>query len=261
MTSKDLDQFYTKQSIATNCYEITLKLIKSENIKFDLWLEPSAGKGSFFNLLPANKVGIDLEPKSPNIILHDFLTYQLSDNKFVTIGNPPFGKNSSLAIKFFNKSAEKSALIAFIVPKTFKKQSVLKKLDKFFHLIYEEELPPYSFEFENNDYDVPCVFQVWKKQDYAREEVKTTLSHKDFIFTSKEDANYAIQRVGVNAGKLKEDFSICSKSSHYFIKSSEEVKIILQRINWNSVKYNTAGNPSISKSELIELYELEKIKS
>ena len=30
--------------------------------------------------------------------------------------------------------------------------------------------------------------------------------------------------------------------------------MILQTINWNPVKHNTAGNPSISKSDVIKSY-------
>ncbi len=258
MKSKELDQFYTKKNIAEKCFNKTIQIIKQENITFDLWLEPSAGTGAFFNLLPDNKLGIDLEPKTDNVILHDFLTFPLENKNYVSIGNPPFGKNSSLAIKFFNKCAGKSLLIALVLPKTFKKHSTLKKIDKFFHLIYEEDLPTFSFEFENKDYNVPCVFQIWKKKKEKREDITLPTKHLDFTFTTKDKANYAIQRVGANAGRLKENFSKYSATSHYFIQSNENVKIILKQIDWTSVKYNTAGNPSISKTELISLYNYFK---
>ena len=34
----------------------------------------------------------------------------------------------------------------------------------------------------------------------------------------------------------------------------ENVRKILEDVDWNTVKHNTAGNPSISKQELISLY-------
>jgi hypothetical protein len=265
MNGKKLDQFYTKKDIAFECFNTTVSTITQNNIIFDLWLEPSAGTGAFFKLLPNNKIGIDLKPKSENIIQSDFLKfdmlpYILEDKKFVTIGNPPFGKNSSLAIKFFNKCAENSVLIAFILPKTFKKISILNKLNKSFHLIYEIDLPKYSFEFENNEYDVPCVFQIWKKDEAKRKKIIFTTTHDDFSFVKKNEGDFAIQRVGVNAGTVKKSFLNCAIPSHYFIRAEANVMDIFLKINWDSVKYNTAGNPSISKHELIYLYNKEKEK-
>lgn len=260
MKSKELDQFYTKRSIAVNCYAQVLEFIKNNNIKETLWLEPSAGSGSFYSLLPSNRLGIDLEPKIDGVICHDFLTYNLERNDYLTIGNPPFGKNSSLAVKFFNKCALHSNLIAFVLPKTFKKSSVLSKLDKNFHLSHEYDLPDFSFEFEGKEYNVPSVFQIWVKLSAPREKVKSILTHNDFSFTTKDLANFAIQRVGVAAGTVKDDFEKCAITSHYFIKSDDLVKNLFKRIDWASVKYNTAGNPSISKPELINLYNKEKAK-
>ena len=43
---------------------------------------------------------------------------------FVSEIKPPFGKVSSLAIRFFNKCAQFSDVIAFIIPRTFNKVSV-----------------------------------------------------------------------------------------------------------------------------------------
>ena len=260
MKSKELDQFYTKHLIAMECYKQLLEFMKLNKINNTFWLEPSAGSGAFYSLLPKNRLGIDLEPKIDGVICHDFLTYPLERNDYLTIGNPPFGKNSSLAIKFFNKCALYSNVIAFVLPKTFKKASTLKKLNKQFHLCHEYDLPDFSFEFESKEYNVPSVFQIWVKSDSPRLNFKAVVTHEDFIFTTKEKSNLAIQRVGNAAGTVKEIFSHCAVSSHYFINSTEEVKNIFKKINWNSVKYNTAGNPSISKPELISLYNQEKAK-
>ena len=46
--------------------------------------------------------------------------------KIHIIGNPPFGRQSSLAIKFIKKSAEFCDSISFILPKSFKKDSLKK---------------------------------------------------------------------------------------------------------------------------------------
>ena len=117
----DLDQFYTSENIAKDCYNKYKAYALNKEIT--LLFEPSAGSGSFFNLFPQNKrLGIDLEPKTNEIKKQDFFDFVPPKNKIIaTIGNPPFGKNASLAIKFFNKAAEFSKIIAFIVPKSFQK--------------------------------------------------------------------------------------------------------------------------------------------
>lgn len=253
--SRILDQFYTKPNIAIYCFDRVLDIIKDKGIKFDYYLEPSAGTGAFYSILPKNRIGIDLDPKLKEIIRADFLTYNKLTDTYFTVGNPPFGKNSSLAIRFFNKCATVSVGIGFIVPKTFKKESVKNKLDAYFHLLYEEDLPENSFEFNDKEKDVPCVFQIWLKKDYQR--LKTNkIGTTDFLFVKdRSQADFAFQRVGVNAGKIKNINALISSSSHYFIKENKNgVRIKLESIDWNQVKHNTAGNPSISKQELIDLY-------
>ena len=58
-----LDQFYTNDNIALECYS-TLKNEVDIHL-YDLHLEPSAGNGSFYKLLdPSKAVGIDIDPAS-----------------------------------------------------------------------------------------------------------------------------------------------------------------------------------------------------
>lgn len=258
MKNRLLDQFYTKNEVALDCVNKVKDIIQQNNVMANIWLEPSAGTGAFFNLLPDNKLGFDIEPRCSGVIEKDFLLAGVNEDNCITIGNPPFGKNSSLAIKFFNKAAMFSSLIAFIVPKTFKKDSVIEKLNNNFHLIYECDIPKFSFIFNEKDYDVPCVFQVWKKESIKRVTKQKILTNSDFQFTNKDKASIAIQRVGVNAGKVKRVFDNCAIASHYFIKATEDIIVLLEKIDWSTVKYNTAGNPSISKRELIDLYEKVK---
>ena len=101
-----LDQFYTTKECAEKCYNIFTSNINID--KYDIILEPSAGTGSFYKLLPINKrIGIDLDPKYDGIQKENFFEYVPIKNKsYIVIGNQPFGKISSLAVNFFNKSAE-----------------------------------------------------------------------------------------------------------------------------------------------------------
>ena len=52
------------------------------------------------------------------------------------------------------------------------------------------------------------------------------------------------------------DFAKFSKQSHYFIKQKHPDTLdVFKDINFEDVKYNTAGNPSISPSEMLELWK------
>lgn len=260
MKSRQLDQFYTNTNVSENC----MKVLKEEFALNDFFLlEPSAGTGAFSDLFHANSLALDLDPKREYIIKKDFLKINKStfeNKKVFTIGNPPFGKNSSTAIKFFNKAAEFSEYIAFIVPKTFKKVSVTNKLDLHFELLLEHELPLNSFIFEDNEYSVPCVFQVWKKSEHKREKVSTSSSSSLFEFTTRDSADFAVRLVGGLAGKVIKDFSEYKDSSHYFIKSKIKKNSLIQILidsyaELQDMAKNSAGNPSLSKFELVNALE------
>lgn len=139
MSSKLLGKYYTIPKIAKLC------LNKINNIDdYDLVLEPSAGSGSFSNLIKNKSlISIDIEPENENVTKMDFLKEKLeldSYKNIIAIGNPPFGKQNNLAIKFFNKCASYSHVncIAMIFPKSFKKVSIHDRciLNYLSHIIY-----------------------------------------------------------------------------------------------------------------------------
>ena len=168
---RQLDQFYTKHSVAKKCYaflRITLpKLgLKTRQVFF---IEPSAGTGSFFNLVKnKRKIGLDIDPRGSGIIKQDFFTWRGPNRprgSVVTFGNPPFGRRSRLAVNFFNRASEFSDTIAFIVPVQFRKFSVHSKLAKDYKLVAEKLLGPDAFySTDGKDFHANCVFQVWTKR-------------------------------------------------------------------------------------------------
>jgi hypothetical protein len=60
-----------------------------------------------------------------------------------------------------------------------------------------------------------------------------------------------MQRVGANAGRIHYNFDL-SESSHFFILG--KVQHRMRQLDLARVAANTAGNPSISKSEIVRLY-------
>ncbi|MET4133382.1 putative RNA methylase [Porphyrobacter sp. MBR-155] len=248
-----LDQFYTDSNVAGVLYDF----LRS---KFDLnefqFIEPSAGTGSFSRLLPPGSLAYDLDPKAPGIIEADFLKAELPETgKLGVVGNPPFGKNSSLAIRFFNHAALKAELIAFIVPATFQKMSVQRRLDPHLHLVAEAPVPHNAFWFCGKRKHVPTVFQIWARRDVKRNTQRPPTRHPDFDFVKNpSDADFVIQRVGGDAGKIHRDFGMSSQS-HLFIRPKVSgVEVTMHSLDLASTAKMTAGNPSIAKSEIVRLY-------
>ncbi len=253
------DCFYTNRAIAAKCFDFVQESCGKD---FTLWVEPSAGEGAFLDMMPEPKIGIDIqESKHPEIKTANFLEWEppVNTGKIITMGNPPFGKNSSLAVRFFNHAARFSDTIAMIFPRTFQKASIINRLHKNFHMIAEMGIPPESFTLSGNPYSVPCAFQVWGKKASLRPCLDSPMTHTDFHFTTMDMADFALQRVGVNAGAVKMNMRILSPNSHYFIRECVSgVKDILQSIDWGEVKYKTAGNPSLAKPEVVSLYSRYK---
>lgn len=257
-TARELDQYFTHPKVAKTCFD---RLRSVVHLPADaVFLEPSAGEGAFFDLMPpANRFGFDLQPRQSGIQQQDFLLYEwpTGRSRAITVGNPPFGKNASLAVSFFNHAAKFSDVIAFIVPKTFRKGSLVRRLDKNFVLCCDDELPECSFIFEGQPYSVPCCFQIWKRSATARLDIQGPLTHVDFGFVGPQDADFAVRRVGGLAGKVLRVFAGYSAASHYFIKARGNADVLIGRlagIDWSDVKANNAGNPSISKREFVAGY-------
>lgn len=253
------DKFYTKIEISKMCIDM---LDLSE---FDLVIEPSAGNGSFSKQID-NCIAYDLVPEDETIIKQDFFELDiehLKGKKVLTIGNPPFGIQNNLAIKFFNKAAQYSDTIAFILPKSFMKDSIQKKMDIYFHLEKSIELPYKSFYLNGMDYGVNCVFQIWKKKNIKRIVKTKNICYSFIEFGNINDFDFIVRRVGGNAGKayfLKEGETV-STQSNYFIKnktslSNEALVDIINSIKMDAVNYSV-GPRSLSKIELIEYLEKE----
>jgi hypothetical protein len=252
----DLDQFYTSEKIAKECYEEVLNRYGSR--RFSVFFEPSAGTGSFFNLFPKSKrLGIDLDPKCDGVDKQDFFEFTPPMNeKIATIGNPPFGKNASLAVKFFNTAAEFSEVIAFIIPKTFRKKSLQNRLHLNFHLRLDRDLPKESFILNGEPYDVPCCFQIWEKTSSKRRIQKVVLENEFFDFVKKDRADLAVRRVGGRTGKATNDVATSAEVSHYFLKvkgktSPNWLIETINSIDFTKIINSTAGVKSLSKPEFI----------
>lgn len=263
---RDLDQFYTNPQLAQRLFDELIAEHLGDRWSGDVrWLEPSCGTGAFLSLLPPDALGVDLDPKCPGAVQADFLSWMPpsgDDRPLVVVGNPPFKHD----VAFFNRCAELGAeRIAFIVPRSWQKPSVQNQLDRAFHLAHEEVLPLDAFVFEGQPAEVPTVFQVWERREEQRPLTVLPTTHADFAFVpyaQRHTADFAIQRVGVNAGRVKDlDAEHLGQGSHRFVRVIDrtrvaEVRAVFEAIDWAPIKACVAGNPSIANGEMVQAYAL-----
>ena len=255
-----------KSSVAKQCVEKVLCLFPPASSY--QWIEPSAGNGVFLRALPdsiTDKVGIDIDPKSAEIQRADFLTWTpTGPGPRVFFGNPPFGRQGSLAKSFIKHSATHAQLIAFILPRSFVKPSMSKAFPLAFHCVYTVDIEKNAFEVNDNSYDVPCVFQIWEKRTYPRE-IPPPIKESGFTYVKKTDTfHIACKRVGGLAGKCYP----CSPTAsldyhaeyHYFLRLDEnhisQLQYIIDAMNAHVFPSNTVGPRSLSKSEINEVLNL-----
>jgi predicted RNA methylase len=99
------DKFYTNINVAQECIDRLLLQVSQD----DVFLEPAAGNGSFCCLLwdrGIECIALDIDPQYSNIQQGDFLKYEIETDRrpIHAIGNPPFGRQSCVAIQFIRRA-------------------------------------------------------------------------------------------------------------------------------------------------------------
>jgi len=262
-------QHFTGRSEAKRLYELTQRVIAENGIKFDCWLEPSAGDGAFYDQLPAHmRIGIDIDSHRRDFVQADFLTFDgfAPGVTYAAIGNPPWVESG--VVKFFNRCADHCSVIAFLVPLSFLRPQALNRLDPRFRLLHQEVSPrgqPPVFS---------TVFQIWVRDDELREPIETAREHPDFEFVPRdrpdvrEKADIVIRRIGVDAGNILNPSEVTRADRAHWIKCRpgvdvDKVRARLRAIDWTDPKYidtaaegyGTRGYRSLSMSAVVDEYE------
>jgi predicted RNA methylase len=128
------EQYFTHPKYAQRCIDLLRQHYELSD--FDFLVEPSAGAGVFVDLLQDYPMqAVDIEPHHPRVEKGDFFAWwpqTAEGSKILTIGNPPFGQRSALAVRFINRAAEFSDVVAFILPRAFNKYTFQNRVDPFF---------------------------------------------------------------------------------------------------------------------------------
>lgn len=264
------EQFFTPRSLAEDCVKEVAALYPLDS--FTTVVEPSAGDGAFLELLPKEtRIGIDIDPKINEIVEHDFLTWRPSSIKtnhnILTIGNPPFGARSALALKFIKHAAEFSNVIAFVLPMSFNKYTFQNMFPREFHLVKSLDCTD-VYQTPSGLSQVKTVFQIWELRSFDRELIQRKMNHSHFKMkhahlsrTSKEERDalvneyeFAIAQVGSNFAPKNP--SEVTQGSYWFVAPKVDgVRDRFRRLDFSSLEGMNLAHKSLSKSDIIEAYD------
>ncbi len=285
------DQFYTKPKVAEYCFGKFQQVANEIGVNLDQYtfIEPSAGCGCFYQILPKNRrIGIDIEPKklsgieNKGIIKSDYLDWypKNTGGKYVVIGNPPFGLRGKLALAFINKSYLYADMVAFILPQLFNSdgKGVAGKRVVGYKLAYNEHLPPDSFMYpDGTDIQINTVFQVWTKINTHKIKTKPIKTCNDFVnvFSLSDGGLPANTRNKDMIGKcdaylpsttftgmkVYKDFYDLPHERGYGVvikKEKKKIKDILFNTNWEKIAFLSTNSALNLRKSLIESVIIKK---
>lgn len=249
------EQFYTPADLAGRLVETVSDVVGG--LAGKTVLEPAGGTGAFVKAARkagAATVAYDIEPKARGVRAGDFLETELKLKNAVTVSNPPFGRNNSLSIPFFNRAAEHSDYIAFIVPRSWRKWSVINRLDRRFHLVYDEDLQidyvdDSGVQFKGNSRLATC-FQIWQRRRTLRPLV-SVVDHEFIKKVAPHDADVSLTIFGYGCGKVRTEFKREKNTTQMYLKLNHPRALeALQAVDFSRFFKNTAYTEALSLQEI-----------
>ena len=250
------EQYYTPPQVAQDILKVVVDLL--EDFEQKVFLEPAGGTGTFINEALQSGftevLSYDIEPHHPLVSKGNFLEKKIPHYNCVTVSNPPFGRNNALSIPFFNKAAEYSDLIVFIVPRSWRKWTVQNKLDRRFTLVREDDLNINYVDasgepLSKNKYLRTCV-QYWKKSDVLRDLVYV----RDMGIIEKckyQEADASLTLFGYGCGTVKTEFEKKPNTTQMFLKLKHPRALeALKAVDFSRFFLNTAYTEALSIHEI-----------
>lgn len=252
------EQYYTPDDLALRLTREVVAVVGSLDDR--TVLEPAGGTGAFIRaaqqLGASSVVSFDIEPKHTDVVRADFLSKKVRLSDAVAISNPPFGRNNSLSIPFFNKAADHAEYICFIVPRSWRKWSVINRLDRRFELVADHDIAMDYVDDQGTHLSkqllLKTCFQIWRRLPAGR--LRPTYRVRDMGLITKvkpEDADIAMRVFGFNCGRVFLDFERKPNSTLMFLKINDErVLPVLQNADFERFYRNTAYTEALGIQEI-----------
>lgn len=215
----------------------------------DTWvLEPCVGSGNLVQGL-TNVIGCDLiDHGYPNVRLGDYLTSPVYQNVDLVFTNPPFGRMGTLALKMLNRASLDTNRLAFILPSSFRKISILDRVDPSLHLVYDGDLPNQHFTLPDGSQRwVNTCFQLWERRDTRRVKIRDVVDYS--LYTRrvpKEIAEFAFRTQGASAGKVLNGLNYNPASTAFLCGGKDR----FMSHDWTTIASFTAGIPAIGLNDV-----------
>jgi predicted RNA methylase len=250
------EQYYTPKPLALELVAQIEKVLGS--LAGKTILEPAGGTGAFIEAVQAvgvsEVISFDIEPLHELVTVGDFLAQEIKESNLITISNPPFGRNNSLSIPFFNHAAKVSDAICFIVPRSWRKWSVTNRLDLGFELALDLDIEIDYVDADgtplSNKNHLATCFQIWKKANVSRSLVRVT--DKGIIEkVSPEQADVSLTIFGYGCGKVKTEFEPIANTTQMFLKLKHpQALAALESVDYSKFFKNTAYTEALSLTEI-----------
>jgi len=250
------EQYYTPKPLALELVSQIEKVLGS--LAGKTILEPAGGTGAFIEAVQAvgvsEVISFDIEPLHELVTVGDFLAQEIKESNLITISNPPFGRNNSLSIPFFNHAAKVSDAICFIVPRSWRKWSVTNRLDLGFELALDLDIEIDYVDADgtplSNKNHLATCFQIWKKANVSRSLVRVT--DKGIIEkVSPEQADVSLTIFGYGCGKVKTEFEPIANTTQMFLKLKHpQALAALESVDYSKFFKNTAYTEALSLPEI-----------
>lgn len=274
-SEKVKDQFFTSKDTAQYCYDKAIQVIIDLGVDLSqfTFIEPSAGDGSFYNLMPVSqRIGIDIEPKCKGVIQSDFLSWKPDTQKNICVGNPPFGLRGHLALKFINHAAQFSDFVCFVLPQLFDSngKGSCKSRVKGLNLIHSEIVDSSFYYPGGKNVSVNVVFQVWSK-NHKIEEENVNLEGIIKLYSLSDGGTPGSTRnknqlyscdyylpstcFGMESMIAYGDFEKLPHRRGYglvILKYHTEIKNVMQNINWLDVSFKSTNGAYNLRFDIIE---------
>lgn len=250
------EQYYTPADTAMSIIEQLLQTVPWAGGR--TWIEPAGGTGSFVEAAQlhgvADVISYDIEPHHPLVKKGDFLKQRLKVSGAVAVGNPPFGRNNALSVPFFNACAKHCDAICFIVPKSWRKWSVINRLDQSFHLIddYELEINYTAADGSglSEKFWLNTVVQTWERRNTLRG--KISVEDRGVVKrATPRSADVSLTIFGFGCGSLKTEFPRRPNTTQIFLTLHHPKALeALQQVDYSRFSTNTAYTAALSMQEI-----------
>jgi len=281
-STKEKDQFFTPLETAKKCFQIFTDTINQydEKITDFKYIEPSAGDGSFLQVLPSDTIALDIDPRHESVINCDYLNWiPVESHNYVVFGNPPFGLRGHTALKFINHSYNFADYVCFILPQLFESdgKGVPRKRVKGYNLITSTKLDSNFYEPDGNVIKINTIFQIWSKihtnnlydiKDYTNDKMKiysmsdggTVASTRNKNMIGNCDIYIPSTCFGKENMKCYMTFEDLPGKKGYGIVFTDDKQTMVNKmlaIEWNQISFlSTNSAYNLRSSQIYSLFEL-----